>query len=325
MKIAIVGAGLIGRKRAGALPEGVILKTVCDKDAEKGQALAKDFSAGFEPEWENVIDDPEVEAIIIATTHDWLTPIAKAAILKGKHVLIEKPGARSLEEFEELIKAHQQNPVTVMFGYNHRYHPGIQKAKELVDSKEYGEVMFIRARYGHGARLGYEKEWRFKKEMSGGGELIDQGPHLIDLTNYLAGQFNEVAGFTGSLYWDTKLEDAAFWAMKSDVGQIAQLSVTCEEWKNIFCFEIMLKKAKIQIDGLGRSYGKEKVTLYKMKPEMGPPDVEEFEFPEEDNSWKTENQIFFDRIKSKDYSPTALADGKYVHEIISKLYQLNQK
>lgn len=325
MKIAIIGAGLIGRKRAGSLPEGVILKTVCDKDPEKGQLLAKDFSAEFEPKWENVVSDSEIEVVIVATTHDWLTPIAKQAILNGKHVLIEKPGARNLVEFMELIEAHQKSPVTVGFGYNHRYHPGIQKAKELIDSKKFGEVMFVRARYGHGARLGYEKEWRFVKEMSGGGELIDQGPHLIDLTNYFAGQFNEVTGFTGSLYWQTELEDAAFWVMKNDKGHLAQLSVTCEEWKNIFCFEIMLKQAKIQIDGLGRSYGREKLTLYKMKPEMGPPEVEEFEFPEEDNSWKIENQIFFDRIKNKDYSPTALLDGKYVHEIIEKLYKMNQK
>ena len=325
MNLAIVGAGLIGRKRAGSLPNGLKLTTVCDINEERGKQFAEEFGCSYTLRWEDVVGDPEVGALVVATTHDWLTPIAAGAIAHGKHVLIEKPGARSHEEFGKLIEAHRQNPVVVMLGYNHRYHPGIQKAKEIIDSKLYGEVMFIRAKYGHGARLGYEKEWRFVKEMSGGGELIDQGPHLIDLVNYLAGQFDEVTGFTGNLYWDTQLEDAAFWVMRSKNGQIAHLSVTCEEWKNVFCFEIMLKKAKIQIDGLGRSYGTEKLTLYKMKPEMGPPDVEEFEFPGDDLSWKIENEIFWKRIKNKDYSPTALENGLYVHRVISEIYKLNSK
>lgn len=321
MNLAIIGAGLIGRKRAMALPKGVKLVYICDIDQEKGITFASEFSCAYESDWDKVVTNPHVDTIIIATTHDMLTPIGIEAIKNGKHVLIEKPGARNLTEFKGLVKAHRKHPVTVMFGYNHRYHPGIQKAKQIVDSKEFGEVMFVRAKYGHGARLGYEKEWRFIKEKSGGGELIDQGPHLIDLVNYLVSPMDQISGVIGSLYWDTPLEDAAFWTMKNKMGQIAQLSVTCEEWKNIFCFEIMLKKAKIQIDGLGRSYGPEKLTLYKMKPEMGPPDVEEFQFPGEDNSWAIENEIFFSRIKSHDYSPDALHDGQYVHHVINKLYK----
>lgn len=325
MNIAIVGAGLIGRKRAMNLPEDVKVTMVCDIDEERGKQFATDFNCQYEPKWENVVNNSSIDAVIIATTHNWLVPIGKEAIKNGKHVLLEKPGARNLAEFDELIEAHKKNPVVVAFGYNHRYHPAILKAKELVDSKQFGEIMFIRAKYGHGARLGYEKEWRFVKEISGGGELIDQGPHLIDLINYFGCPMDEVSGFTGTMFWQTPLEDAAFFTLKNGAGQMAQLSVACVEWKNVFCFEIMLKKAKIQIDGLGRSYGKEGLTLYKMKPEMGPPETEEFEFPEEDWSWSVENKLFFKRIKNKDYPPTALNDARYVHEIIHKIYNLNNK
>ena len=324
MNIGIIGAGLIGGKRALSLPKGVVLKVICDIDKKRGEEFAKEFGCEYEMNWKKVIDDKKIGSIFVAVTHNWLTPIGVAAIKAGKHVFLEKPGARNLMEFNKLILAHKNNPVVVMLGYNHRYHPAFQKAKKIIDSGKYGKVMFIRAKYGHGARVGYEKEWRFDKKISGGGELIDQGPHLIDLVNYLTGPMTEVSGYTGTLFWKTKLEDAAFWVMKNKKNQMAQLSVTCVEWKNIFCFEIMLKTAKIQIDGLGRSYGKEKMILYKMRPEMGPPDVEEFEFGEEDISWATENKIFFDRIKKRDYSPTALQDGKYVHEIISKIYKLNK-
>lgn len=325
MNVAIIGAGLIGKKRAAALPKGVSLKCICDVNTLAGQTLAQEYSCRFEPRWEKVVADPSVKAVIVATTHDYLAPITKRAILNGKHVLVEKPGARNLSEFNGLIAAWKKKPVTIMLGYNHRYHPGMQKAKEIAAAKTFGEVMFIRARYGHGGRPGYEKEWRFVKEVSGGGELIDQGPHLIDLTNYFVGPLDEVVGFTGTLFWKTVLEDAAFWIMRNKKGQIAQLSVSCEEWKNIFCFEIMLEKAKIQIDGLGGSYGQEKLTLYKMRPEMGPPDIEEFKFPDKDDSWKIETEGFFRRIRSRDFSPTALSEGKYVHEIIAKLYRFNKK
>jgi len=324
MKIAIIGAGLIGRKRALALPKGVKLEIVCNRSDDKGKKFALDFNCCFERDWKKIVKDPAIDALIIATTHDMLTPITAAAINNGKHVLIEKPGARNFQEFKKIINAHKKNPVVVMFGYNHRYHPSIQKAKEIIDSQKYGEIMFVRACYGHGARLGYEKEWRFDKKISGGGELIDQGPHLIDLTNYLVGKMEDVSGYTSTLFWKTKEEDAAFFMMKNKKNQFAQLSVTCVEWKNIFSFEIMLKKAKIYITGLGKSYGKEKLILYKMKPEMGPPDVEEFEFGDEDISWKEENKIFFEKIKNKDYSPTAIDDADYVLRMVNKIYSQNK-
>lgn len=325
MNIAIIGAGLIGRKRASSLPTGIKVTIICDINEERGLQFASDFACRFEPKWEKVVKDKDIDAVIVATTHDFLVPIGKAAIKNGKHILLEKPGARSLKEFDKLFNAFKKNPVVVTFGYNHRFHPSIQKAKDLIDSKQYGDILFIRAKYGHGARLGYEKEWRFKKEISGGGELIDQGPHLIDLVNYFGCHMDEVAGYTGTMFWNTSEEDAAFFTMKNLKGQLAQLSVTCVEWKNIFSFEIMLRTAKIQIDGLGRSYGKEHLTLYKMKPEMGPPEVEDFDFDQEDNSWAIENKLFFDRIERKDYSSIPLEDARYVHEIIKKLYKSNKK
>lgn len=211
----------------------------------------------------------------------------------------------------------------MMYGYNHRFHPTIQKAKQIIDSQKYGKILFIRARYGHGGRLGYEKEWRFQKRVSGGGELIDQGCHLIDLVNYFCGQMTEATGYVTNLFWKTKLEDAAFFQLRNEKNQIADLSVTCIEWKNIFSFEIMLQKAKIQIDGLGKSYGREKLTLYKMKLKMGPPTISEFIFEEEDNSWRKENNIFFKRIKQKDYTDTSIKDAIYVMRVLNKLYKGN--
>lgn len=323
MKIAIIGAGLIGRKRAQALPSDVDLSIICNINKRKALEFARDFKCQTESDWRRVVKNPKIQAIIISTTNKYLSTIAEAAILQGKHVLIEKPGARNLKELQKIAKAYHKRKKVVIFGYNHRYHPAITFAKNLIDSNKFGKVLFIRARYGHGGRLGYEKEWRFKKDISGGGELLDQGSHLIDLVNFFCGRMNNVVGLTSRLFWKSKVEDSAFFILSNKKGQVAQLSATWVEWKNIFSLEIMLKRAKIQIDGLGGSYGREKLTLYKMRPEMGPPDMEEFLFDATDTSWENENKVFFECIRKKIYSNKSLKDALYVLSIVEKLYKDN--
>jgi len=321
MNIAIIGAGLIGRKRASALPKGVKLTIVCDINKQRADDFARDFNCQHETDWMKVVKDPKIDALIISTTNKYLSIVAEEAISQGKHVLIEKPGARNLSEMNKIIKAFNNKSV-VMFGYNHRFHPAILMAKKLIDSKKYGEILFLRAKYGHGGRLGYEKEWRFNKDLAGGGELLDQGTHLIDLVNYFCGPMRDVMGYLGNFYWNSKLEDTAFFILKNK-KQMAELSVSCVEWKNIFQIEIILKTAKIQVDGLGRSYGREKLTLYKMKPEMGPPEIQEVLFGENDLSWHKEVKEFIDRIKKKEYNDLALKDAVYVLNIVKKLYAIN--
>lgn len=323
MNIAIIGAGLIGRKRALALPKNVNLKTICDINKQRGKVFARDFNCDFKKNWQAAVTDKNIQAVFVCVTNNNLAKIATAAIKNKKHILVEKPGGITLKQLQDTYQAYKKNPVVVMYGYNHRFHPAIQKAKQIVDSQKFGPILFIRARYGHGGRVGYDKEWRFQKKISGGGELIDQGCHLIDLVNFFCRQMDQTTGYVTNLFWKTKLEDAAFLQLRNNLGQIADLSVSCVEWKNIFSFEIMLQKAKIQIDGLGGSYGREKLTLYKMKPEMGPPDVFRFYFEEEDNSWRDENKIFFNRILQKDYNNTSMKDAIYVMSVIDKLYQRN--
>lgn len=320
MNVAIIGAGLIGRKRALALPSEVNLKLICDLDDKRSRQLSAEFGCGFERDWRKVLQDKQIDIVFICTSNNFLAEISMKAIKMGKHILVEKPGARSLKELEKVYEVFKKSNTVVQYGYNHPFHQAILKAKKIVDSKKYGPVLFIRARYGHGGRLGYEKEWRMNKDISGGGELLDQGSHLIDLVNFFCGRMGKVYGVTPRLYWDSQVEDSAFFIVSNKKGQIAHLSATCVEWKNIFCFEIMLRKAKLQIDGLGGSYGQEKLTLYKMKPEMGPPEKEEFTF-EEDTSWKKEVELFFKRIKNKDYSNQSIKDAMYVLETIEKLYK----
>ena len=154
-------------------------------------------------------------------------------------------------------------------GYNHRFHPALAKAREMVNAGAVGPLMFIRARYGHGGRVGYDREWRADPELSGGGELIDQGVHLIDLAGWFLGEFTSVEGHAATYFWNMPVDDNAFLNLRNADGATAWLQVSCSEWKNLFSFEIYGRDGKLQVDGLGGSYGLESLTYYRMLPRNG--------------------------------------------------------
>ena len=288
VKFVIIGCGLIGKKRAACLPKGS-LAVVCDLDLSRAQSLAATMPgcrAVSDPA--EVFASADVDAVIISAVNSALSTLTRDAIRAGKHVLVEKPVAFRASEAEALLALAQEKKVIVRTGYNHRFHPAFQKARELADSGALGPLMFIRARYGHGGRTGYDREWRADPKLSGGGELIDQGVHLIDLARWFLGDFTFVDGFAKTYFWDMPVDDNAFLNLRTATDQTAWLHVSCTEWKNTFSFEIYGRDAKLHIEGLGGSYGVERLHFYKMLPEMGPPETTVFEYPRGDQSWRLE-------------------------------------
>jgi predicted dehydrogenase len=321
MRIAIIGCGLIGRKRALALGSNLLV-AAADTDFTRAENLAAQHPGCVATEnWKSVTSDRDIDVVIVATTNDWLTPVALSAIRNGKHVLVEKPAARNTSEIRQLMMAAQDSRVVVKVGFNHRFHPAFEKSRQLLDEGGIGRLMYIRARYGHGGRLGYEKEWRANPEIAGGGEMLDQGVHLIDLSRWFAGEFPEVHGTIGTFFWPMSVEDNGFAMLKTAGGQIAWLHASCTEWKNLFSFEIFGRDGKLQIDGLGGSYGMERLTFYKMLPEMGPPQTTTWEFPGEDLSWSAEFAHFADCISQQRTPSGNLEDACAALEIIEKLYR----
>jgi predicted dehydrogenase len=321
---AIIGCGLIGRKRAtalGGLP-GAVLRQVCDLDPARAADLAK-LAPGCAAatDYQAVVNDPQVSAVIVATLNGSLAPISLAAVRAGKHVLVEKPGGLNAAELREVQAAAAQTGARVRLGYNHRFHPALQKARELVDSGVLGPLMFLRARYGHGGRKGYDREWRADPKLSGGGELIDQGVHLIDLAGWFLGDLPVVEGHATTSFWDMKVDDNAFLSLRTKAGQTAWLHVSCTEWKNLFSLEIYGRDAKLALDGLGGSYGVERLVYYKMLPQMGPPETTPFEYPGSDNSWRLETQAFIDDIQLKREPSPGLKEGIRTLEIVETIYK----
>jgi predicted dehydrogenase len=181
--------------------------------------------------------------------------------------------------------------------------------------------MFVRARYGHGGRLGYEKEWRAQQAISGGGELIDQGVHLIDLARWFLGEFNQVDGAAHTYFWDMPVDDNAFMRLTTAQGQTAFLHASCTEWKNTFSFEIYGKVGKLHIEGLGGSYGVERLTWYRMLPQMGPPETTAWEYPMADNSWDVEMQEFLDDVQQHRQPSAGLPDAIAALRIVEQIYE----
>jgi predicted dehydrogenase len=321
LQFAIIGCGVIGRKRAAALRPGQ-LRCACDLDATRAGELARSVPGAVAVgDLPSVLADPAVGAVIVATQNHSLAPIALAAVRAGKHVLVEKPGALNASQLREVQAAAQRAGVRVRLGYNHRFHPALRKARELFDAGALGPMMFLRGRYGHGGRKGYDREWRADPQLSGGGELIDQGVHLIDLAAWFLGDFPTVEGHATTSFWDMKVDDNAFLSLRTAAGQTAWLHVSCTEWKNLFSLELYGRDAKVAVDGLGGSYGPERCTYHKMLPQMGPPETTAWDFPAGDNSWALELAAFEEDIRSGRDPDPGLREGIRTLEIVEHIYR----
>jgi predicted dehydrogenase len=333
MNYAIIGCGLIGKKRLAGLPAGSKLAVACDTDIKRAEELVQLAGTGrATSDYKDAVTDRGVETVIVATVNAVLAEVTAAAIQAGKHVLVEKPGAVSVKQIDELIALAEKHRVCVRVGFNHRFHPAIRKARDILDSGVLGELMFIRGRYGHGGRLGYEKEWRANPSLAGGGELIDQGTHLIDLASWFLGTFTQVEGHIATYFWQMQVEDNAFMSLRTACGQTAWLHVSWTEWKNTFSFEIYGRTGKLHIEGLGGSYGVERLYHYQMKPQLGPPETVIYEFPGSDESWRLELAEFENGIARIDpgQHPTekqtpnrigaGLAEARHTLKVVETLY-----
>ncbi len=322
MGVGIVGAGLIGRKRADAVEEvNGTLVAVADKQLDRAKELARIFDAEPHDDWRDLVKRNDIQLVIISTTNDVLSECACAALELGKHVLIEKPGGRSVAELKKVAATAKKADRIARIGFNHRFHPAIWQAKTLVANGEIGEILYFRARYGHGGRIGYEKEWRADPAISGGGELIDQGVHLIDLCRWMGGEFDLEFGKVDTLFWKMPVDDNAFLFLKGrDERRYAWLHASSTEWKNLFDFEVYGTTGKIEVEGLGGSYGDEMLRIVRVDRVRGAPKVETESFAGTDSSWRQELKALKGELAGRSSAIATIDDGIRALEIVEATY-----
>jgi len=324
MKVCIFGAGLIGKKRGLQLAPHTAVG-IYDPNEKKAQALAGELGTQAFPSEAALLEHSGADIALVATTNSSLAPVAARAIDAGKHVLLEKPAGISLSEIEGLIERARERRVAVKVGFNHRFHPALQKMRQLVDEGRLGPLMFLRARYGHGGRLGYEKEWRAQPLKCGGGELIDQGVHLLDLIFWFFGPLPLHSAFVTTSFWNMPVDDNAVLTLGEPGPRApwATFHVSCSEWKNTFSLELYGQTGKVTIQGWGGSYGKETLTYYRMLPQMGPPETEVHEFDEPDRSWSRDLANLVEHITNGAPLLGDLVSARYAMERVRDAYRIN--
>lgn len=321
--IGVIGAGQVGARRAAVAagsPRSELVM-VADVDESRARDVAAAHQSGCSTDWREVVAHPGVDAVVVSTVNKYLAPITIAALDAGKHVLCEKPLGRSYQEATAMVAAARKHQRVVKVGFTLRFHPGLQQAHTICQGGDIGPLFFIRAVYGHGGRPGYDQEWRGDADLAGGGELLDQGVHLLDLSRWFLGDFQEVMGVTPCWFWDVApLEDNAFMLLRTALGQVASLHTSWTQWRNRFSFEVYGRDGYVKLDGLGGSYGQETLTVGRRRPESGPPEEKHFEHAGPDRSWEEDWSDFLDAIETGRPPAASGNDGLAVMRLVQAVY-----
>lgn len=324
--VAIVGYGKMGRIREKVMKKYKLGEIVAVFDVGPG---IQDHNL-YIP-LEDIMNDGAIDAVIVATPNCFIKDIVVKSLDSGKHVFAEKPPGVSYSEVEEMIGAEKRNPGKILkFGFNHRCHDSVLLAKQRIDSGEFGKVLWMRGRYGKSVDENYQNDWRSRKELAGGGILLDQGIHMLDLLMMFGGGFNEVKSYCSNLYWDYDTEDNVFAMLKNDEGVVASLHSTMTQWRHLFSLEMFLERGYIVINGLLTSSGtytvedgKEVLTIAKKRtkpPQAKHPEEERYCFSI-DNSWKRELEEFIECIEQgKKVQIGNTTDALKLMKLIEKIY-----
>ncbi len=308
-RVAVVGCGLIGGKRSDVIVNDprCELAVVVDPNEGAAKRLGERVGVPWSTSWSTVLAETPCDIVVVATPNAFLADIAVSALKGGKHVLVEKPMGRNIHEAIRMAGAATSTNQVLKVGFNHRYHPALMRAHEMYADGEIGQIINIRARYGHG------------------GELTDQGVHVIDLISWFAGEPTEVFGYLQTAAWPiAPLEDSAFALMKFSSGALASFHTAWTQWKNMFSFEVFGTDGSVTVDGLGRSYGQETLIVAKRKKEGGAPYMSRTVYDEEDISWKLEWDDLIRGIETGRYMGTP-NDGITVMRVLDAIYRASEQ
>jgi predicted dehydrogenase len=325
LKIGVIGLGKMGSIRIGELGQRKDVLLLAGSDPN--ESLWPDFpSTRVTSDYRDVIG-ADVDAVFVCTPNRFTPEVVIAALDAGKHVFAEKPPGRTVDDVRKIIEAEQRHPgQKLKFGFNHRYHAGIQEAKRIIDSGRLGPVLWARGIYGKSGGNGFEREWRSSKALCGGGILLDQGIHMLDLFRFFMGDFVEVKSMVTTAFWNIELEDNAFALLRDRVGRVAMLHSSSTQWKHRFNLELYTTEGFVAVNGIlssTRSYGEETITVAHKRIDQvtatGKPREEVIYF-DTDPSWALEVDEFIKSVRSGSEivygsSSDALAAMELVHAI----------
>ncbi len=326
-KVGIIGYGKMGQIRHQVISafEDVQVQSIYDPekvDTEIEKAQNSD----------QIIENPEIDAVFTCTPNYLNKPLTIQSLKAGKHVFCEKPPAFTAKDIEEIRAVEKESGKVLMYGFNHRHHASIKYMKKLVDDKEFGKILWMRGRYGKSVDETFYDNWRAKKELAGGGILIDQGIHMLDLFLHLGGNFDNVHASVSNLYWNLSVEDNVFATLENTkTGLAASLHSTMTQWRHLVSLEVFLEKGYLVLNGLKTSsnaYGEEILTIAKNRstaPAATWKDEKNITY-HTDESWESELTEFFSAIKSnREVKLGNSSDALKLMKIVDKIYSFKKK
>jgi predicted dehydrogenase len=322
LKIGIAGYGYVGKKRRKILDNisGVKIVAISDKNP-KYKISSKEIK--FFKNYKNLLNE-NLDVIFVSLPNKYAAEITRLAIKKNIHVFCEKPPARNIKELKKVLNEFQKkkNKIKLKYGFNHRYHDSIILAKKIIDSKKYGRLINLKGLYGKSKITSFAGEWRSKKSMAGGGILLDQGIHMLDLMRYFCGDFLEIKSFVSNDFWKHQIEDNAYIIMRSNKKVVAMIHSTATQWQHQFRIEITLEKALINLTGIlsgSMTYGQESIEIQPKLLKNKKKVTIKFK---KDLSWRREITEYIHSVKfNKKINNGTIHDSMEIMQMIDTIYK----
>ena len=326
LKVGIAGYGVVGKRRCECVKQHPSLEimAVCD------QVFLDNISTvdGFRSykSYKQLLKE-DLDVLIVCLTNEIAPEATIAGLKKGLHVFCEKPPGRSVEDIAKVIKVEKECPnQKLMYGFNHRYHDSVREAMRIINSNELGEIINLRGVYGKSQLITFNQpDWRTKREISGGGVLLDQGIHMVDLMRLFAGEFTQVHSFIKNSHWNYNVEDNAYALMQTERGVVAMMNSSATQWRHRFHLDINFEKGSLILGGIlsgSKSYGAETLTVVSANPEndLGDPKEVTTRY-NTDPSWYSEIKEFADCIiNNKKIANGTSDDALQTMKLVYKIY-----
>ncbi|TGK14645.1 Gfo/Idh/MocA family protein [Leptospira stimsonii] len=326
LRVGIAGFGVVGKRRKEYIDRHPNLEVVavCDKSFGKDGILENHIR--YYQNYKDLLKE-ELDALIVCLTNDIAAEVTIAGLEAGLHVFCEKPPGRNVEDIVRVIEHEKKYPsLKLMYGFNHRYHDSIQEALKILRSGELGKVINLRGLYGKSKLITFNQpDWRTKREVAGGGVLLDQGIHIVDLMRLFAGEFEDIHSFISNGHWKYDVEDNAYAIMRTKDGIVGMLNSSATQWRHRFHLDINLEKGSLILGGIlsgTKSYGAETLTIVYADPDNdgGDPKEQTIRY-NKDPSWNEEIIAFADCIlNDKPVQFGTSSDALQTMKLVFKIY-----
>lgn len=329
LRVGIAGYGVVGKRRRQFIDQNPCLKTValCDKTIRPSGTLIDGVKCFRN--YKDLLKTP-LDVLFVCLPNYLAAKVTMAGLEKGLHVFCEKPPGRTVADIEQVIEVEKRHADTKLkYGFNHRYHESVKEALRIIQSGEFGDIINIRGVYGKSKIIPFGGGWRARRKYAGGGILLDQGIHMVDLMQLFCGEFIEIKSYVSNSYWHHDVEDNVYAMMRDRKNRIAILHSSATQWQHRFSFEIALTEGFLGLQGIlsgTKSYGQEQLTkVRRSEADIGTQSEEVINYLE-DNSWRDEVDEFADAIvNNKPIRSGSSSDALATMKLVYKIYQADEE